>query len=76
MKVRDICLDIVAYFLISILLIFGGISEWKAGNKILSVLSFIVAAFMGWEGFENLIHHNSCKSNTSTDIKIDPNQVK
>lgn len=67
-KIRNLCLDVVAYYAITLLLILGGISEWKANNKFVSILTFIVAAFMVWEGTENLIHH--C-DNDSTD-QIDP----
>lgn len=59
MKIRDLCLDVIAYFAIAILLIIGGVSEWKANNKFASILSFIVAGFMTWEGIENYM--NNCK---------------
>lgn len=54
---RDMCLDVIAYFGIGTMLLLGVPAEWKNGQKVLAVLSSFVAALMFWEGAENYINH-------------------
>lgn len=55
-SVRDICLDVIAYFGIATILVLGAPTEWRNGQKTLAVISCAVAAFMLWEGIENYIN--------------------
>lgn len=53
MPVKDICLNVIAYFLTAILLFYSAWQGFKHGNKFIAFVTLITGAFVLWNAWEN-----------------------
>lgn len=53
MQVKDICLNIIAYFLTAVLLFYSAWHGFKSGNKFIAFITLITGAFVLWNAWEN-----------------------
>lgn len=50
---KEICTKVIYYAIIAGLLIFGATREWKSGNQIIGIFTFIAGLIMLWQVVSN-----------------------
>lgn len=53
MQVKDICLNVIAYFLTAVLLFYSAWQGFHRGNKFIAFVTLITGAFVLWNAWEN-----------------------